>query len=79
MRLEVTPGATNLLDLVYSYGTTANNGNLLNQTITVSTLYNSSARISLLDQRSGEIVCVAGRITAALAAIGCLLMPRHAS
>jgi len=36
--LGVTQGATNLLDLDYSYGTTANNGNLLSQTITVPTV-----------------------------------------
>ena len=33
--LGVTPNATNLLKLDYSYGTTANNGNVLSQTITV--------------------------------------------
>jgi YD repeat-containing protein len=32
----LTPGATNLLDLDYSYGTTANNGNVQSQTITVT-------------------------------------------
>lgn len=36
--LGVTPGATNLLDLDYIYGTTANNGNVLSQTITVPTV-----------------------------------------
>ncbi len=36
--LGTTPGATNLLDLDYSYGTTANNGNVLSQTITVPTV-----------------------------------------
>jgi len=36
--LGVTQGATNLLDLDYSYGTTANNGNVLSQTITVPTV-----------------------------------------
>jgi RHS repeat-associated protein len=34
----VTPGATNLLDLDYAYGTTANNGNVMSQTITVPTV-----------------------------------------
>jgi RHS repeat-associated protein len=34
--LGLTPGATNLLKLDYSYGTTANNGNVLSQTITVN-------------------------------------------
>ncbi len=34
----MTPGATNLLDLDYSFGTTANNGNVLSQTITVPTV-----------------------------------------
>ena len=33
--LGATPNATNLLKLDYSYGTTANNGNVLSQTITV--------------------------------------------
>jgi len=33
--LGITPGATNLLKLDYSYGTTQNNGNVLSQTITV--------------------------------------------
>lgn len=33
--LGTTPGATNLLKLDYGYGTTANNGNVLSQTITV--------------------------------------------
>ena len=36
--LGATPGATNLLDLDYSYGTTANNGNVISQTITVPTV-----------------------------------------
>ncbi|HRJ90510.1 MAG TPA: hypothetical protein PLX39_17670, partial [Pyrinomonadaceae bacterium] len=36
--LGVTPNATNLLKLDYSYGTTANNGNVLSQTITVPTV-----------------------------------------
>lgn len=36
--LGTTPGSTNLLDLDYSYGTTANNGNVLSQTITVPTV-----------------------------------------
>jgi RHS repeat-associated protein len=36
--LGATPGATNLLDLDYSYGTTANNGNVMSQTITVPTV-----------------------------------------
>jgi RHS repeat-associated protein len=36
--LGVTPGASNLLKLDYSYGTTANNGNVLSQTITVPTV-----------------------------------------
>ncbi len=36
--LGVTPGATNLLKLDYSYGTSANNGNVLSQTITVPTV-----------------------------------------
>jgi hypothetical protein len=31
----VTQGATNLLDLDYTYGTSANNGNVLSQSITV--------------------------------------------
>jgi len=33
--LGITPGTTALLDLDYTYGTTANNGNVLTQTITV--------------------------------------------
>jgi len=33
--LGVTPGTTNLLKLDYSYGTTANNGNVQSQTITI--------------------------------------------
>src|SRR5688572_17165451 len=33
--LGATQGATNLLDLDFTYGTTANNGNVLSQTITV--------------------------------------------
>ena len=36
--LGTTPGATNLLDLDYSYGTTANSGNVISQTITVPTV-----------------------------------------
>lgn len=36
--LGVTQNATNLLDLDFSYGTTANNGNVLSQTITVPTV-----------------------------------------
>jgi YD repeat-containing protein len=36
--LGVTPGATNLLKLDYTYGTTENNGNVLSQTITVPTV-----------------------------------------
>jgi hypothetical protein len=36
--LGATSGATDLLDLDYSYGTTANNGNVLSQTITVPTV-----------------------------------------
>jgi RHS repeat-associated protein len=36
--LGSTPSATNLLDLDYSYGTTANNGNVMSQTITVPTV-----------------------------------------
>ncbi len=36
--LGLTPGATNLLKLDYSYGTTANNGNVVSQTITVPTV-----------------------------------------
>jgi RHS repeat-associated protein len=36
--LGTTPGAANLLDLGYTYGTTANNGNVLTQTITVPTV-----------------------------------------
>ncbi|HMO81068.1 MAG TPA: hypothetical protein PKD24_09775 [Pyrinomonadaceae bacterium] len=36
--LGVTPNATNILKLNYSYGTTANNGNVLSQTITVPTV-----------------------------------------
>ena len=33
--LGVTPGATNILDLDYTYGTSVNNGNVLSQTVTV--------------------------------------------
>ena len=36
--LGATNGATNLLKLDYSYGTTANNGNVMSQTITVPTV-----------------------------------------
>ena len=36
--LGATQGATNLLDLDYTYGTTANNGNVMSQTITVPTV-----------------------------------------
>ena len=36
--LGATPGATNLLNLDYSYGTTANSGNVISQTITVPTV-----------------------------------------
>ena len=36
--LGVIQNATNILDLDYSYGTTANNGNILSQTITVPTV-----------------------------------------
>jgi RHS repeat-associated protein len=36
--LGTTPGATNLLKLDYSYGTSQNNGNVLSQTITVPTV-----------------------------------------
>jgi len=36
--LGVTQNATNLLDLDFSYGTTANNGNVQSQTITVPTV-----------------------------------------
>ncbi|QQS33231.1 MAG: RHS repeat-associated core domain-containing protein [Acidobacteriota bacterium] len=36
--LGATPNATNLLKLDYSYGATANNGNVLSQTITVPTV-----------------------------------------
>ena len=36
--LGVTPGTTNLLHLDYSYGTTANNGNVLSQTINVASV-----------------------------------------
>ncbi|MEO6335143.1 MAG: hypothetical protein ABIO91_09180 [Pyrinomonadaceae bacterium] len=36
--LGMTPCSTNLLDLDYTYGTTANNGNVLSQRITVPTV-----------------------------------------
>ncbi len=37
-RTSVTPGQANILDLDYAYGTTANNGNVLSQTITVQSV-----------------------------------------
>ncbi|RMG02205.1 MAG: hypothetical protein D6735_10550, partial [Acidobacteria bacterium] len=41
-----TPGATNLLKLDYGYGTTANSGNVLSQTITVPAVGESSGFVA---------------------------------
>jgi len=45
--LGATQGATNLLKLDYSYGTTNNNGNVLSQTITVPTVGESSGFVAV--------------------------------
>jgi len=45
--LGATQGATNLLKLDYDYGTTANNGNVLSQTITVPTVGESSGFVAV--------------------------------
>jgi RHS repeat-associated protein len=62
--LGLTPGGDNLLKLNYSYGTTANNGNLLSQTITVPSVgstsgftavqnytYDSTSRLKQADEK----------------------------